>query len=111
MHRGGPYWLPPRRAPFGRRAGQPSKGAPTRTARSPRASEREMSPFAVAGRRAHDPGLRQNPNTESCDLFHPGGHTEMARNWGTKLGIVAAEACGAGFRANGDGPPRVVRLP
>ena len=33
MHRGGPYWLPPRRAPFGRRAGQPSEGAPTGTAR------------------------------------------------------------------------------
>src|SRR3954462_10096111 len=27
-----PYWLPPRRAPFGRRAGQPSEGAPTRSA-------------------------------------------------------------------------------
>ena len=26
MHRGGPYWLPPRRAPFGRRAVQPPPG-------------------------------------------------------------------------------------
>src|SRR5688572_22659214 len=34
----------------------------------------------------------------------------MARNWGTKLRIVAAEACGAVFRANGDAPRRVVRL-
>ncbi len=47
----------------------------------------------------------------SCDLFHPRGHTAMARQRGTELRIVAAEACGAVFRANGDRPPRVVRLP
>src|SRR6188768_4389201 len=37
MHRGGPYRLPPRRAPFGRRAAQPPPGAsaPTLTALGP----------------------------------------------------------------------------
>ncbi len=35
-------WLPPRRAPFGRRAGQPSEGAPTGTALSPRASNGDV---------------------------------------------------------------------
>src|SRR5688572_12776611 len=28
MHRGGPYWLPPRRAPFGRKESPPWAGAP-----------------------------------------------------------------------------------
>src|SRR6187455_1460872 len=32
MQHGGPYWLPPRRAPFGRRAVQPPPDAPTLTA-------------------------------------------------------------------------------
>ena len=81
VQRGGPYWLPTRRAPFGRRAGQPSEGAPTGTARSPRASERGMSPFAACWEKsARLQGLSKNPNTESCDLFHPRGHTAMARN-------------------------------
>src|SRR6187455_2144680 len=61
VHRGGPYWLPPRRAPFGRRAGQPSEGAPTGTALAPRASQRSRSPFAAAGKRvASFLGLSQN---------------------------------------------------
>ncbi len=56
------------------------------------------------------PGLSKNQNTESCGLFHPRGQTVMARQMGTKLWIVAAEACRTVFRANGDGPRRVVRL-
>jgi len=35
----------------------------------------------------------------------------MARKWGTKLLVVAAEACGAGFGQTGTAPRRVVRLP
>src|SRR6188768_3940653 len=71
MHRGGPYWLPPRRAPFGRRAGQPSEGAPTGTARSPRARERSRSPLTAAGRRVASFKRSARTRTpESCDLFH-----------------------------------------
>ena len=103
MHRGGPYWLPPRRAPFGRSAGQPSKGAPTGTARSPRARKRAVSPFPAAGKRSTPQGLDKNPNTESCDLFHLRGHTAMAH-----FGNEAADRGGGGgrwgLRANGDKP-------
>ena len=41
-------------------------------------------------------GLSKNEDTESCGLFHPRGHTAMARQMGTELLIVAAEACGTG---------------
>ena len=112
MHRGGPYWLPPRRAPFGRRAGQPSEGAPTGTALTPRASQRSRSPLAAAGRRvASFGGLSQNQDSESCDLSHSRRHAAMARPTGTELRIVAAEACGAVFGPTGTGLRRVVRLP
>ena len=46
-------------------------------------------------------GLSKNQNTESCDLFHPRGHSAMARQTGTKLRIVAAEACGTVFGQTG----------
>src|SRR6186997_1670695 len=98
MHRGGPYWLPPRRAPFGRRAGQPSEGAPTGTARSPRARQRSRSPFTAAGRRvARFVGLGQNQNARVLRSIPLQGTCAMARPRGTKLWIVAAEACGAFF--------------
>ena len=112
MHRGGPYWLPPRRAPFGRRAGQPSEGAPTRTARSPRASERSRSPFTAAGRRvASFEGLSQNQNPRVLRSIPLQG---TCRDGSTK-GNGAADRGGGGvrggLRANGDTPRRVVRLP
>src|SRR4051812_26199349 len=72
MHRGGPYWLPPRRAPFGRRAGQPSEGAPTGSA----------WPRLLAGKAGpHWPllGEEKNPNPDACDPFHPRGHAATAR--------------------------------
>ncbi len=65
----------------------------------------------LLGEECTTPGLSKNQNTESYDLFHPRGHSAMARQMGTELRIVAAEACGAVFRANGDKPRRVVRLP
>src|SRR5688572_21966228 len=40
-------------------------------------------------------GPGKNQNIESCDLFHPRGHSAMARQLGTELRILAAEACGA----------------
>src|SRR5687767_11072251 len=41
------------------------------------------------------PRLSKNQSTESCDLFHPRGHSAMARQQRAELRIVAAEACGA----------------
>ncbi len=48
----------------------------------------------LLGEECTTPGLSKNQDTESCDLFHPRGHTAMARQMGTELRIVAAEACG-----------------
>jgi hypothetical protein len=102
MHHGGPYGLPPRRAPFGRRAGQPSEGAPTGTARSQLASEHSRSPFTAAGRRvASFKGSARTRTPESWDLFHSREHAAMARERGTELRIVAAEACGVVFGPTG----------
>ncbi len=101
MHRGGPYWLPTRRAPFGRRAGQPSEGAPTDTARSPRASERSASPFASAGRRAHDSRPQQERELRVLRSFPPRGTNRDGSESGTELRIVAAEACGTVFGQTG----------
>src|SRR6186713_727206 len=112
MHRGGPYWLPPRRAPFGRSAGQPSEGAPTGAALTPRARQRSRSPFTAAGRRvASFGGLSQNQHPRVLRSSPLQGHAAMAQPTGTKLRIVAAEACGAVFGQTGTGPRRVVRLP
>jgi hypothetical protein len=111
-HRGGPYWLPPRRAPFGRRAGQPSEGAPTDTARSPRARQRRRSPFTAAGRRvASFEGLSQNQNPQILRSIPLRGDMPRWLQVGTELRIVAAEACGVVFGPTGTGPRRVVRLP
>jgi hypothetical protein len=45
-------------------------------------------------------GPGKNQNTESCDLFHPGTARDGSES-GTKLRIVAAEACGAVFGHTG----------
>src|SRR6186997_920224 len=52
MHRGGPYWLPPRRAPFGRKESQPWAGVPPAVVR-PRWPEDRPARL-----RRHDPQLR-----------------------------------------------------
>src|SRR5687768_18325043 len=39
------------------------------------------------------PGPGKNQNTESCDPFHPRGHSAMAR-----IGNEAADRCGGGVR-------------
>ncbi len=110
MQCGGPYWLPPRRAPFGRRAGQPSEGAPTGTARSPRAGKRDVPICPLLGGECTTPRPRQEPEHRVLRSFPPSGTCAIARQRGTKLRIVAAEACRTVFRANGDRPRRVVRL-
>ncbi len=110
MQCGGPYWLPPRRAPFGRRAGQPSKGAPTGTALSPRAGNAARPHLPLLGKECATPGPGKNRNTESCDPFHAG---DIAR-W-----LVNRErSCGSwrrrrAVRSSGQTgtPRRVVRLP
>src|SRR5688572_14177722 len=67
--------------------------------------------FPLLGKERTTARRGKNQNVESCDPFHPRGHTAMARFWGTKLRIVAAEACGAVFRANGDGLRRWCACP
>src|SRR6187455_3177653 len=111
MHHSGPYWLPPRRAPFGRRAGQPSERAPTHTALSPWASKCSTSPLALLGKESHERGVQPEPEHRVSRSFPPRGHAAMARKRGTKLLVVAAEACGAVFGQTGTTPRRVVRLP
>ena len=111
MQCGGPQWLPPRRAPFGRRAGQPSEGAPTGTARSPRANERGTSPFAAAGRRVHDSRPQQEPEHRVLRSFPPSG---TYRDGSTTENGAADRGGGGvrcGLRVNGDRPRRVVRRP
>ena len=98
-------------APFGRRAGQPSEGAPTDTARSPRAGERGASPFAAAGRRAHDSRASARTRTSSLAIFSTPGTHRDGSIMGTELRIVAAEACGAVCGQTGTDARRVVRLP
>ena len=93
MQCGGPYWLPPHRAPFGRRAGEPSKGAPTGTARSPRARKRECPHLPLLGEECTTPGLSKNP-TLSLAIFSTLGDAPRWLTSGTKLRIVAAEAGG-----------------
>src|SRR6187455_3305567 len=44
MHRGGPYWLPPRRAPFGRKESQPWAGVPPDAVPSPLARRPPRTP-------------------------------------------------------------------
>ena len=111
MHCGGPYWLPTRRAPFGRRAGQPSEGAPTGTARSPRAGERGMSAFAAAGRRVQDSRPQLEPEHRVLRSFPPSGTHRDGSTKGNEAADRGGGGVRCGLRANGDGPRRVVRLP
>ena len=97
-------------APFGRRAGQPSEGAPTRTARSPRAGKRR-SAFVAAEKRAH--GSQGSARTRALRLAifsTPGTNRD-----GSTTGIGAVDRDGGGvrcgLRANGDSARRVARLP
>src|SRR5688572_8752818 len=111
MQRGGPYWLPPRRAPFGRRAGQPSKGAPTGTARSPRASERGRPHLPLLGKERAIRRAQQEPEHRVLRSFPPWG---THRN-GSELGNEAGDRGGGGVRCGLPGKrgrtATVVRLP
>ena len=76
-------------APFGRRAGQPSEGAPTRTARSPRASKRSTSPFAAAGKRVRDSRASARTRTPRLAIFSTPGTDRD----GSAIGSGAARSC------------------
>src|SRR5688572_33357810 len=109
MHRGGPYWLLPRRAPFGRRAGQPSKGAPTDTARSAAASQRSRPHSPLLGEERTTARPQQEPEHRVLRSFPPSGTYRDGSELGTKLRSVAAKACRTVFGQTGT-PRRVVRL-
>ncbi len=57
------------------------------------------------------PGLSKNQNTESCDLFHPRGHSAMARQRERSCGSWRRRRAVRSFGQTGDRPRRVVRLP
>src|SRR6478752_4917747 len=103
MHRGGPYWLLPRRAPFGRRAVQPppDASAPTLTETGTAlASQLEMYPFTSAGGGEKSRDSRvvvRAMRPESSDLPHARGTCLACYRMGTELLAVAAEACVAVF--------------
>src|SRR3954464_6841670 len=88
MQHGGPYWLPPRRAPFGRRAGQPSEGAPTGTALILRASQRSRSPLPLLGEESRaSEGLSQNQNPRVLRSIPLRGPCRDGSSRGTELRI------------------------
>ena len=92
MQHSGPYWLPPRRAPFGRRAGQPSERAPTHTALSPRASKRRGVPMCRCCEKSARLRGSARTRTPSLAIFSTSGTYRDGSRMGTELRIVAAEA-------------------
>ena len=85
MHRGGPYWLPPRRAPFGRKENPPQAGVPPDSA-SPRS-------LVTVGEEARDSmSVARTTRFEPCDLPHPGGTCLAGYRTGTELQVVMAGA-------------------
>ena len=85
MHDGGPYWLPPRRAPFGRKENPPQAGVPPDSA-SPRS-------LVTVCEEARDSMVCQGGRTpESCDLPHPWGTCLAGYRTGTELQVVMAGA-------------------
>ena len=66
VHRGGPYWLPPRRAPFGRKENPPQAGVPPDSA-SPR------SLVTVCEEARAPDGVPRGRTPEPCDLPHTPG--------------------------------------
>src|SRR4051812_119871 len=91
--------LPPRRAPFGRRAVQPPPGATTLTAPS------SDPHWRTSGGCTHLRLLREESRDSSvvvratragpCALPHTWGTCLACYRAGTELRIVAAQACGA----------------
>ena len=61
-------------------SGSTPEGAPTGTARFPRAGERGAAHLPLLGKERAIPGPGQNQNSGSCDPFHPRGHSAMARH-------------------------------
>src|SRR5688572_12955641 len=77
----------------------------------PRASERGRPHLPLLGKERAIRRAQQEPERRVLRSFPPSGTDRDGSELGTKLRIVAAEACGAGFRANGDGPRRWCACP
>src|SRR3954471_18727321 len=105
--------LPPRRAPFGRRAVQPPPGAPTLTALDPHCEPAGDVPIYVCRGRSRETRavVARATRPKACDLSHSLGHMPHLLSSGT--GAAGSEGAGVrgGRRADRDEPPRVVRLP
>jgi len=85
MHRGGPYWLPPRRAPFGRKENPPQAGVPPDSA-SPRS-------LVTVGEEARaSMSVARTTRFEPCDLPHLWGTCLAGYRTGTELQVVMAGA-------------------
>src|SRR3954470_8226118 len=70
--------------------------------RKARPPEAPVPPASKRGRSALPLlGEEQDPNIDSCDLFHPRGYAAIAGRRGTELRIVAAQACGVVGRPTG----------
>ena len=103
MQCGGRQWLPPRRAPFGRRAGQPSEGAPTRQRTVPvcwRARTARHLPLLGEERRLQ---VSARTRTRSLAVFSTleGQDARSVSDSGDRsCGSSAAEAMRCGLRAS-----------
>ena len=94
MHRGGPYVASDSPRSIRSQSGSTLGRRAHRHRTVPACwRARDVPICRLLGEERTTPGLSKNQDTESCDLFHPRGQTAMARQSGTKLRIVAAEAC------------------
>ena len=83
VHRGGPYWLPPRRAPFGRKENPPQAGVPPDSA-SPRSlvTVCEEARASMSCQEACPRGLRSSPPLGHMPRWLSDGNGAAGRDGG-----------------------------